>query len=1020
VPLVFEWKVDSYLVGTSDYRTRLYISALAPKQGLWPDDPPQARNLCASPPSWTGPDGNPNRIYTSQPMGPGHWRIEADGKLSFLGGLADPSLTRVEVDAAYEHALTAGQHYYWGVQIEDTNFRKATTFWAAAVASTTPFNDVTVLTHGFQLNVNVSDAPFQQPADFMALADKIAEAGGGGVVLQYDKNLGLWKDPRTGKIGADALEAYHGKAVVLVMDWYKESSISDTGFAEAAADALFAALVDLNQATAKDLFASPLHFIGHSRGTVVNSEVIQRLGTYFPEVKNIQMTTLDPHDFNQPALNVPVQTLLNFVKALLYGGAAGAGFAANPLAAEQLISWAQTIEKAQSIAKALSIQLEPIAFGDFLDPDVQVWQNVIFADNYYQTSASPGGFTATPNGRSLPQADIDRSLTDVAGFGVDDFTRLGLDFGAGGTHSRVWQWYAGTVDTDALDFAGNPIFRRITDEGMTVEVIGAPIPGYQFNTLPWYFATPKLLTSNDPTERFKAANALLRSASQLWEGIGNGWFFSPAGGGAEFRAANPRPRTPIAFDNTEVPNANGTGPVPTVFNGDFEYGTRQALTHQIARFLTGKPELPDGTGRFPFSFQIPGWSMHGGEGFHITLPGIGDADIGGLFMVETDPASLAKELFGRALDYAFDTLFKLGAEKAAGNLLSLTAPQVRADLEQFVPGFSNLPEVQQAAEVQRYLASSTRLFEAADNTLKSTSELVAAVANQLHETPPDVEAEFARGAEKIKDLLGKGLSQGLDRLFPSKSDYALLMGGRNVIDFILDKYLPKIPDGIKDALLKTVTDFDTITHNWALVPDQSYLRFDVFEPFMLLPGAKLEVTFTDHANHSVTQQVDLGTGLFQGKTFAVKVPDEFKNEVAKITFHHVDIDPSPQFMNDLTLTEAIKHIAPEAAAKLRTASQIYLLDNIDFSDEPYFIDSSAAPLDQAILFSDAKGPSVFGGAPNQHTLTIVNPFDHDLFMSGSMGANDFLKLTGPNALDLRGAAVPTSSPASTRRSWAST
>jgi hypothetical protein len=58
------------------------------------------------------------------------------------------------------------------------------------------------------------------------------------------------------------------------------------------------------------VLASPLHFIAHSRGAVVNSEVIQRLGTYFPQVNSIDMTTLDPHDFNQPSLDIPIENLL--------------------------------------------------------------------------------------------------------------------------------------------------------------------------------------------------------------------------------------------------------------------------------------------------------------------------------------------------------------------------------------------------------------------------------------------------------------------------------------------------------------------------------------------------------------------------------------------------------------------------------------------------------------------------------------------------------------------------------------
>ncbi len=52
---------------------------------------------------------------------------------------------------------------------------------------------------------------------------------------------------------------------------------------------------------------------------MVNSEIIQRLGTFYPlaggftQAENgeriggdLQMTTLDPHDFNQPGLALPI------------------------------------------------------------------------------------------------------------------------------------------------------------------------------------------------------------------------------------------------------------------------------------------------------------------------------------------------------------------------------------------------------------------------------------------------------------------------------------------------------------------------------------------------------------------------------------------------------------------------------------------------------------------------------------------------------------------------------------------
>ena len=92
------------------------------------------------------------------------------------------------------------------------------------------------------------------------------------------------------------------KDVVIVFDWIGESSILGFGYAEAAADALTATLIQL--ANTYPWLLENLHFIGHSRGTVVNSEAIERL-IYFasnnlmpPNIlldTQIQMTTLDAH-----------------------------------------------------------------------------------------------------------------------------------------------------------------------------------------------------------------------------------------------------------------------------------------------------------------------------------------------------------------------------------------------------------------------------------------------------------------------------------------------------------------------------------------------------------------------------------------------------------------------------------------------------------------------------------------------------------------------------------------------------
>src|SRR3546814_16812760 len=48
-------------------------------------------------------------------------------------------------------------------------------------------------------------------------------------------------------------------------------------------------------------------------------------------------------------------------------------------------------------------------------------------------------------------------LSDIIGIG---------EVGLGGAHDRVWQWYAGTIDTSATELLGNPIFRRDRECGV--------------------------------------------------------------------------------------------------------------------------------------------------------------------------------------------------------------------------------------------------------------------------------------------------------------------------------------------------------------------------------------------------------------------------------------------------------------------------------------------------------------------------------------------------------------------------
>ncbi len=311
--------------------------------------------------------------------------------------------TEVDFDPQLSHILTAGQTYYWGVRLqEDEGARAAGSFQSAPVAPTGTYGTVTVLTHGFQFGTQIlptqENTDLQAPDAFMQMGALIAQADGGGVVLEYDKKNGQWVDINHKNAdgsyvsGVKALKT--GQSVVLVTDWVAESDISDSGFSEAAADAMFASLVDLNKQTDGALFQSAFHFIGHSRGTSVNSEIVQRMGVYFPDVK-ITLTSLDPHDNSQPSLDIPLAALANTVdNALKVAQAAAAAtfLVGNPLAgvaAKAINVFDALLQEALVIVKALGIQVDPIQYGDFKDPDVQNWNNVKFADAYYQEAPTP-------------------------------------------------------------------------------------------------------------------------------------------------------------------------------------------------------------------------------------------------------------------------------------------------------------------------------------------------------------------------------------------------------------------------------------------------------------------------------------------------------------------------------------------------------------------------------------------------------------------------------------------------------
>lgn len=180
--------------------------------------------------------------------------------------------------------------------------------------------------------------------------------------------------------------------VVVLFDWAAQSGEDSQGWPEGAGDALFSFLVGAGFVQPALSTSLPLHFIGHSFGAAVTSEAIERLASFDVVVDHV--TFLDPHDFDQE----------------LFGVDSG---------------------------QRQDLLGQPSGYG------ATRWDNVTFADSYYQTRGFGGlPFDVVPLGRPIPGA-YNRFLD-----GADELPATNV-YGIlepSGDHSYVWDtFYLGTV-----------------------------------------------------------------------------------------------------------------------------------------------------------------------------------------------------------------------------------------------------------------------------------------------------------------------------------------------------------------------------------------------------------------------------------------------------------------------------------------------------------------------------------------------------------------------------------------------
>ena len=252
----------------------------------------------------------------------------------------------------------------------------------------TPPTGTTVITHGYQAT--------SSPPDWVySMAAAVARRSGDGRIYVNNETTGGLDDcthPLCGSQGA-------GGETIIIYDWADDSNESGTGFSESAGESLFAGLVQWSREDPPKVSLEHLHLIGHSRGTVVNSETAERLiAAGFPPPE--QLTSLDPHD----------------------GGALKRG--EDPPEPEQRLSWEDFDVNAEHPEYRCGDPPE--------DPSgICSWAGVGFCDDYWR-DLDNWACNVDPDGKPIPGA----SVLDASD--IDDFC-----------HSDVHTWYAFTIDTAA-------------------------------------------------------------------------------------------------------------------------------------------------------------------------------------------------------------------------------------------------------------------------------------------------------------------------------------------------------------------------------------------------------------------------------------------------------------------------------------------------------------------------------------------------------------------------------------------
>ena len=119
------------------------------------------------------------------------------------------------------------------------------------------------------------------------------------------------------------------------------------------------------------------------------------------------------------------------------------------------------------------------------------------------------------------------------------------------------------------------------------------------------------------------------------------------------------------------------------------------------------------------------------------------------------------------------------------------------------------------------------------------------------------------------------------------------MGAGQILRDVVNATVPEPLEEISNALVDSVFQFDSITHNRLYVPPaHPVLSFDIFTPFMMTKDVAIEVTVQAEGLADYTETIDLNTGFFNTQTYSICVPEQFRSRMATLTFKHAQLEGS--------------------------------------------------------------------------------------------------------------------------------